>query len=517
VPQFNNNDEVKEVICSIKDITEIAVANRKREQLETAVNKLKEAVWIKSFADKEQYIFMGKACERITGTTQDYFYKNPDVWKSIILKEDIKLLKFDKDTGFISEGSYIVRIRNKDNNIRYISIRVFRTKDNHNQPLYYGIDRDITDEYLENKQLESLNRAINSSEQFIFTGKLNSDNYFILDYISNNIEKITYTSTKEARDDYKNFAKYVYHIDKRKFEKYLIDTICPKSLEYRVTDKKTGKIKWLRSIVNEPTPGKYFGIILDITDRKEHAAKYAAICSILDTAGDSIKIKKINSSGSSEFIYVNKATENIYGIPNSKWYNSPKLWKQYILPDDVTKEMIKGYKGCINNGEIRNKYRLKLDNNLIKFISESLFIKIIDDDTYLGCIQRDITDDIGGIWEKEFLIKILNNLDAAIKIKKSDPNSPYSFLSDGVSILYEVPKENFSNDLNYWRKFVPEWEQEKVFALNIKHKNMYENCYEAIYDLKLLNGKVKTISENFFKTLVNGEYYQCSIMYKLTK
>lgn len=57
-------------------------------------------------------------------------------------------------------------------------------------------------------------------------------------------------------------------------------------------------------------------------------------------------------------MYINKATEKLYDIPNYDWKQSLDLWKKFIVPEDITVKILKGIHGYSKEEEVRNKYRL---------------------------------------------------------------------------------------------------------------------------------------------------------------
>ncbi len=391
VPNYDKNNKVIEIVCSIKDITDISTANKRREQLETAVNKLSETIWIKSLAEKEKYIFMGGGCEKISGIPQDDFYKTPEGWKTLVLKEDLKLFKYDKDTNFISEGEYLVRIRNTKKEVRYVSVKVFRTKDADGNPLYYGIDKDVTEDYENNIINTTMVKALEKSSMSFWLGTFTEGKEKIsknLKYtkVTKNLENIHCVNLDLLNADCRNWLNSVYSKDINKVNKFIFSTgiTNSKSIVYRVV-MEDNSLKWVSSTIYKLAEDIYFGTIVDITKQKDLERRNKAALITLHVAEDSVWLTRENQDGIVETIFSNKARSLLYNTTKSRIQNNEYFWKDYIHPQDRKRVLAKVLSGN------KIQYRIIVDGQ-IKHIEETIFNKTIFEIKYKGGILRDVTE-----------------------------------------------------------------------------------------------------------------------------
>ena len=211
-----------------------------------------------------------------------------------------------------------------------------------------------------------------------------------------------------------------------------------------------------------------------------------------------------------KYTTVNEATEKLLGLTQKQFFKGE--WKRHVHSD-----FLKDVEQYLNDAKSNPK---QVEYKYIHPItSETHWLqnRINVDGPHQFGIIRDITEQKIKEQEHKIILQVLNKFDGAIKIKNSRDEAPYLYLNEGVEDIYEVPKSNFKNDLNYWRNFIFKNYKNTVFQLNKKYRKPNADYYDATYELQLLNGKIKPIREHFFKVKIDDEFYQCSIMNEVPK
>jgi PAS domain-containing protein len=155
VPILDKKNKAAEIVCSIKDISDISMAHEKQELLLNIINKLEVGVWIDA-VEPLKHIFISEAFKKISGI-DDLSKKTsgPGFWNDQILPEDRYKIKVDKNFDFSKPVIRRFRINHGDGTIHHLEAKAYRTKNKNNKEILFGVTRDITDEYKKNKrQLE---------------------------------------------------------------------------------------------------------------------------------------------------------------------------------------------------------------------------------------------------------------------------------------------------------------------------------------------------------------------------
>ena len=243
-PIFNSENEVIEVVASIKDVTSINNLVNKEKLLRDILNKLEnEWVWIKRF-NPHRFEFISSGASKTLGFDIIEYHMYPEDLLARIHPDD--RAKYELTT---SQESYPFNIKfrvfGKDKNIIWLEFRGFKTLDKDGKPLFYGISRDITKEVnAENGRLE-LENAINSSDLVILATRYSFKQMKILkyEYISDNIYDVLKLKKSDLLDGKISWFDMILEPDKTAVVEWLENKIVSKNVTFRL--KKGNTVKWI--------------------------------------------------------------------------------------------------------------------------------------------------------------------------------------------------------------------------------------------------------------------------------
>jgi PAS domain S-box-containing protein len=160
LPVFNAEGKITGIIGSFVDITKRKLAESKRQELEEAISKINDCIWIanynKSKQNKPEVTYVNDAYEKITGIKCNDFIDNPNIRFKYTDKENQEqfgILENNKNGG---KASYQYKIKNIiDNSEHEVREKIYNYKENH----FLGIMTDIT----ENVKLNTVNVLLNDS------------------------------------------------------------------------------------------------------------------------------------------------------------------------------------------------------------------------------------------------------------------------------------------------------------------------------------------------------------------
>ena len=169
LPIFNSEGKITGLIGSFVDITERKLSEAKSKELEEAISKVNECIWIASM-DKNKptqlkIAYINNAYEKITGIENKDFINNSSIGFRQTVNNSLKQNKALQLDAKNNKRIYQYRTTNvTDGSERIIREKVYNYKDNH----YLGIITDIT----ENIHLHTLNKLLEyslNSIEYAFT------------------------------------------------------------------------------------------------------------------------------------------------------------------------------------------------------------------------------------------------------------------------------------------------------------------------------------------------------------
>ena len=510
VPRLDDGGNVIEITATIKDITDLHTINEKHRRLTEVVNQMDDYVWIKEITDKSIYHFVSKGVQKLSGYSYEQVFSDTDLWKSLIVEEDFKKIKGDAN-NYQTTGTRQHRIKDANGNIKWVESRVYKGTDINNKTIYYGINRDITDTYQMQKDREYLDKAINNSKEVILLVNQPGYKQLTFPYISNNFEGLFYFSIKEYRDNPNALIKYIHEADKKNYEHYYYSAVKEKSIDFRYIHPKNGnKIKWINVLTNKTATNEYIVFATDITKYKTSEAERKQLQIAIEEGDQLVMVANTdnNSNHALTYSYIDNRVGDYYNATKSDFQNDVECWFNSIDPEfrEQVREQYKTpkfpiisyYKTINTKGESKWVYHrtIKRGNNYNSYIT-------------------DITNTRESMQREEIIKRAMDKTKLSIKIKKSFGDNSYIYINKGTEEIYKIPKENFYQNPEYWRTFIPK--DSNVLDLNVKYRKPREGSYQETYNIQLLDGTKKMVYEIFYKAKIFGEYYQCSIISDVTK
>jgi transcriptional regulator with XRE-family HTH domain len=148
VPRFNQTGDVIEIVCSIKDITDLSEAVDMMRELETAMGMIDQAVWIAIYnSEKNKYAFTYTTAnfEKIHNISVQALNHNFFAWENSVFEKDratlhqwLNLEKYPKKLEY--------RIVSETNKVRWVSNKITRMGNT-----IFGVITDIDDFKNQNK------------------------------------------------------------------------------------------------------------------------------------------------------------------------------------------------------------------------------------------------------------------------------------------------------------------------------------------------------------------------------
>lgn len=206
--------------------------------------------------------------------------------------------------------------------------------------IWYGIIFDITDRKEMEQELRLKERAMASLEQGISISDARRDNNPLI-YVNNGFEQLTGYSKKEALGRNCRFLQgpetdsdAVQNIrDAISAE----ETITQEILNYH----KDGSTFWnqlsITPIYDDQQRLTHFvGIQKDITEKKKTEKELAKSERRFRQMAENIEQSFfLIAPDFSDVLYVNRASERLYGVPREKQLNDPMAWIEHVHPEDA--------------------------------------------------------------------------------------------------------------------------------------------------------------------------------------
>jgi PAS domain S-box-containing protein len=334
-----------------------------------------------------------------------------------------------------------------------------------------------------------------------------------LNYIKANKTFLDHISVGENnilnKSDFELFAKDEAE-ENNKEDLEILKTGKPVLLQERLLISSNKK-KWaLVSKVPVKDPfGDITGIVgtfIDITNRKNAENTRAILEKVINKLEENIWIASLGSE--SEYIFINDATNELFGISKSKFYDKLGIWVDLIYAKDKTR-----IENWFKNSSYPKKaeYRIVRPDGQLRWISHTIHYLDIPN---MYPIHFGIKQDITEIKRSERLLSLLKNLtdnltDCAIYIKPTFPKSNFIYLSKSIENIFNSTKTCYQNDMLQWIDFInPENEEKFIsFCKNSDSKK------ELQFEITSSNTKNKTLSISSFLDLDDdNEAIECGII-----
>ena len=216
------------------------------------------------------FTFISEGVERLFGYSVDEFYCDSELWHKVILEEDKKDINFDPVTNYISPGRWIYRVKRKDGKIRWVSNEKLMRTDTYGNEYFFGIIRDITESYLQEKEMEKLRNAVDVADVVVWTADINNQKnnnveMIPLTFICDNIERLSNIKKSDFIKGSPEWLNYVYKEDLKIAKEYRKSQVYPKNVCFRVIPAGEKEVKWVnvKTVIKN---GIKYGVGRDITD-----------------------------------------------------------------------------------------------------------------------------------------------------------------------------------------------------------------------------------------------------------
>ena len=485
-PHFNLNHELVEIVCTIKDITEISKIMDRQQELEISINSLRDTIYIMP-EDRSEYLFISESVTKISGRNAGDFISDSNLWYELIHPEDVSKVKnrYHRENGIFNH-SINYRILHTNGTVRWIHDEMFERKSKRGNIILFGIIRDITETHILQTRREELEKAINETQELVWVGETRNKK-FHYNYISDNIELVHGVSKQEIIKSHDAWKSSVYSYDKSKFTKWLKESKFPKKLDYRIVNKDKN-IRWVSTKI-EKRGNILFGICRDVSEGKlsendrielEEAMNY----------GDNLVVvaryKDPKDKNSIYYSYIGNKINDYFGITKKELSSNIELWKDKIVNPELKKKV----SSCYKNAEypIYNEYSVKDKNNKLIWLSH----KTIKLGNAFYSYINDITAEHEERSKMEAIISVLDVQDDSIWVTKTDINNKAEnlYMNKAKGALYQKKIPEIMNDVDFWKEYI---HPDDIKSLTSQDKH---NQYASLnYRLKLSDGTIKYIEE----------------------
>ncbi|MGK7876059.1 MAG: EAL domain-containing protein [Xenococcaceae cyanobacterium] len=377
---FWNELQIAPLHNILEDITERRQAEEalreSQERLDSILSSLEDVVWSTSL-ENCQYLYINAAAEGVYGRNLSEFFHNPNLWLEVVHPEDRKRVERTSQTlvekGISKDLEY--RILRPDGEERWIRDRAHLIYDATGTAIRIdGIATDITYRVRAEEALKK------SEEQFRLTfelapigmaiatldGKFLRVNQALRDTLGYKVEELLEQTCAD-----------ITHPDDLPAELTLCQKLLQGEIPYFQKEKRflTKDSKVVNAILqvapiadSQGEPLHLIGQVVDITKRKQ--AEQALQESEQRLEGILSSIEDVVWSASAitfEILYLNPATEKVYGRPVSEFFKNPNLWFEVINPED--RELMRQHiEVLMEKGSTEIKYRIVRPNGEVRWL-----------------------------------------------------------------------------------------------------------------------------------------------------
>ena len=368
---------------------EVAFFKTENRKMLNTVEPLQAYIYSKNKHLKFTYVnaafckFLGFAASELLGTTNNHMMGKIE---SSVLDELERRVFF----GETIKSEEIIIPGSNNKGVGLFSATPITNEDDHIIGITASIE-DITERAATRKHLKLIEKVINKSNEILWIKAHKPVPHIV--FIGDTISELTgYSSDKFIRG--KEFWMTIIHEEDRKKVKQFYASRSAGKIEYRII-ASNGKEKWmLEYCYFENEEGVDFGIIRDTTEQKETEEARLLLEEAVNISNDAVWTFKgsTHHHHKAKYFYINTARANIYEQDIKEMLSNVDFWKKNLHPDDSEKVISNSKE--VKPGVIKQKFRLLFDDGRIKYITETRFIKAINDVELTGGIQKKVSKKI---------------------------------------------------------------------------------------------------------------------------
>ncbi len=385
-PTVDESGKNTEIICSIKDITDMSFSLDKLARLKNVINTSDECIII-TFLDSNKIDFISRGATKLTGYEPNEFYDDRKKWSSLIHKDDISKIHFNWNDPKSLPRTYKHRIIDKYGNLKWVEVKILLSSDCSGRPIVFTLARDITQQVIQNAKLELLKSNIESYRDGISIVDLTNRKFV---FRNKAIERITGYSDDMVHK-YGDIDHSSEHFVMPAYRNKLVEVYkqygsIKKPVEYQIR-KADDSTCWLELTFTNKTidNSRYqFRVIRDISEFKKQTEIYDLLKKLLDESALTIWLFNTEKN---KLVYVSKSVKKLYGYPPSQFKNHFNFWfNSCVHDDDKAKE--KEYSDSIKPWPKKRKFKIIRADGEVRKIESNVFLN----DIYKLEYQQDITE-----------------------------------------------------------------------------------------------------------------------------
>ncbi|MCP4177104.1 MAG: PAS domain-containing protein [bacterium] len=337
-PQVDEFGKVYELICSIKDITELSKSVTKLQNIKTMLDLSDDIFFLMD--DNNEFEYISESFKDFTGFSKEEYIANPDIWKQYTHLEDYSKRKALIELLPDQKVEYQSRILHKNGPERWVEVRGYHKYDRQkNTHIRYKIIRDVTDKVRQEKILDLILKGINKSPFSIWISDYKRKKFL---FVSDSIKKIYGFPASKFYESLKFWVSRLHPDDLEKIKKTRKEGILPPMRNYKIitADNQIKQILEINTLLDDMAMGIEIDKTNELESYKEGLSRIKSAYSNNETNGIAIKDIKLK-----RFIYVNSWIQEMSQISNSK--NITKLTRINIsnkfIKSEHDKNLVKDF------------------------------------------------------------------------------------------------------------------------------------------------------------------------------